>query len=127
MTKKEMFEMTINILAETVAPEKEDLIAGLQHEIELLDRKRSTPKGMTKTQKENEVIMTQILDALGTFETPVKQKMKIKCVELNKIYKNIKEVAKDLNLEKTCSISKCLTKNTETAYGYHWEYITGKS
>ena len=71
MTKKEMFEMTINILAETVAPEKEDLIAGLQHEIELLDRKRSTPKGMTKTQKENGAIMTQILDALGTFETPV--------------------------------------------------------
>lgn len=62
-----------------------------------------------------------------TFETPVKQKMKIKCVELNKVYKNIKEAAKDLNLKKTCSISKCLTKNTETAYGYHWEYITGES
>lgn len=71
MTKKEMFEMTINILAETDASEKDELIAGLQHEIELLNHKRSTSKGMTKTQKENEVIMAQILDALGTFETPV--------------------------------------------------------
>ena len=60
MTKKEMFEMTINILAETVAPEKEDLISGLQHEIELLNHKRSTPKGMTKTQKENEVLKDDI-------------------------------------------------------------------
>lgn len=71
MTKREMFEMTINILAETVAPEKDELIESLWHEIELLDRKRSTPKGMTKTQKENEAIMNQILADLKDFDTPV--------------------------------------------------------
>lgn len=71
MTKREMFEMTINILAETTAPEKDELIEKLHHEIELLDHKRSTPRGMTKTQKENEGVMAQILTALESFETPV--------------------------------------------------------
>jgi DNA-binding transcriptional ArsR family regulator len=70
MTKREMFEMTINILAETTAPEKDELIEKLHHEIELLDHKRSTPRGMTKTQKENEIIMTNILDALVDIGEP---------------------------------------------------------
>ncbi len=69
MTKREMYEMTINILAETVAPKKDELIAGLQHEIELLAN-RKTSKTPTKVQKENEVIMTQILKALEAIGEP---------------------------------------------------------
>ncbi len=60
MTKREMFEMAINVIAETVAPEKDELIAGLEHEIELLSRRKSSPKGMTKTQKENEGLKEEI-------------------------------------------------------------------
>ena len=54
MTKREMFEMAINVIAETVAPERDELIAGLEHEIELLNHRKSSARGMTKTQKENE-------------------------------------------------------------------------
>lgn len=71
MTKKEMYTMTINILAETNAPEKDELITMLEHEIELLARKKSATRGMTKTQKENEGVMELILTALETFDEPV--------------------------------------------------------
>jgi len=71
MTKKEMYTMTINILAETNAPEKDELITMLEHEIELLNRKKSTSKGMTKTQKENLEIMELILADLDTIAEPV--------------------------------------------------------
>ena len=71
MTKREMFEMAINVIAETTAPEKDELIAGLEHEIELLNRKKSTSRGMTKTQKENLEIMELILADLDSIGEPV--------------------------------------------------------
>ena len=65
MTKKEMFEMAINVIAETTAPEKDELITGLEHEIELLSRRKSSPKGMTKTQKANENVKEAIVACLA--------------------------------------------------------------
>lgn len=72
MTKREMFNIAINTINGTAIPEKEEVLAGLRHEIELLDSrkssKRSTP---TKNQKENAVIMERIYDALVDIGNPV--------------------------------------------------------
>lgn len=65
MTKREMFEMIA-----TVNADNEEIVAFCNHEIELLAN-RKTSKSPTKTQKENEVIMAQILADLAEFDEPV--------------------------------------------------------
>lgn len=69
MTKREMYTMTINILNETNAPEKDELIAGLQHEIELLDKKSSASRKPTKTQVENDGFKAEIVAYLVSADT----------------------------------------------------------
>ena len=66
MTKREMFNAAIAVIeGREVEVDRVELIEGLSHEIELLDaRKNSKSKGMTKTQKANEVIMAVIADVL---------------------------------------------------------------
>ena len=59
MTKKEMFAQ---IMANYNLTEEER--AFVQHEIELLEKK-SSKSGQTKTQKENEILMEQLIVALG--------------------------------------------------------------
>lgn len=68
MTKKEMFAEVIAIVSESTAENKEQLVTALEHEVELLSRKRSTSRGMTATQKENVVIKERILDFLKSVE-----------------------------------------------------------
>ena len=70
MTKKEMFAQVIGIVEATEVENREELIAGLQHEIDLL-AKRGGKKGLTKTQKENEGIMETIMIALAEIDAPV--------------------------------------------------------
>lgn len=66
MTKREMFTMAINVIAETNAPEKEALIAGLEHEIELLARKNASgERKLTATQKANEGVKEAIINVLA--------------------------------------------------------------
>lgn len=60
------------------------------------------------------------------FNTPVKTIQKVKCIETNKIYSTIQEAAKDIN-HKPDGIYSCVIGRNPTAYGYHWEYITGES
>ena len=62
MTKREMFETIATVNADNA-----EIVEFCKHEIELLGRK-SASKGMTKTQKENEGVMTIILDNLARFE-----------------------------------------------------------
>jgi len=62
MTKREMFETIATVNADNA-----EIVEFCHREIELLNRK-STSKGMTKTQKENEGIMATILDDLAGFE-----------------------------------------------------------
>jgi hypothetical protein len=59
MTKKEMF----NLIA-TVNADNAEIVEFCNHEIELLENRKSSKKGMTKTQKENEVIMDNIVATL---------------------------------------------------------------
>lgn len=67
MTKREMFAAIANV-AEVAA--NEEMMAFINHEIELLDaRKNSKSKGMTKTQKENEGVKAVIAEVLTESES----------------------------------------------------------
>lgn len=65
MTKKGMFESLKGYVADNA-----EMVAFIDHEIELLNRKASK-SGQTKTQKENEGIMENILVALEKVGRPV--------------------------------------------------------
>ena len=58
MTKREMF-VAIGNVAEVAA--NEEMSAFIAHQIELLDSRKGSKSGMTKTQKENESIKETIL------------------------------------------------------------------
>lgn len=70
MTKKEMFAMVINVVSETEVENKEEMLKFLNHEVELLEKK-SGKSGETKTQKENKILMEQLVEALSEMEKPV--------------------------------------------------------
>lgn len=70
MTKKEMFTMVANVIENSEVENKAEMLEFLAHEVELLNRK-SGKSGETKTQKENKVLMEQLLVALAEFEKPV--------------------------------------------------------
>lgn len=70
MTKKEMFAMVIEVVETTEVENKEEMVAFLNHEIELLEKK-SSKTGTTKTQKENLVLMEQLKEAFREMEKPV--------------------------------------------------------
>ena len=65
MTKKDYFNELKGLVAE-----RQDLVDFIDHEIELLTRKASK-SGQTKTQKENETIMEDIMVALREIGRPV--------------------------------------------------------
>ena len=62
MTKKEMFVAIANV-AEVAA--NEEMVAFINHEIELLEKRGSGKKGLTKTQKENEEVKAVIAEVLA--------------------------------------------------------------
>ena len=70
MTKKEMFAMVIAVVNGSEVENKEEMLGFLNHEVELLEKKNSK-SGLTKTQKENEVLVGQLELALAEFEKPV--------------------------------------------------------
>lgn len=67
MTKKEMFTMIKGL---EVVKDNAEMVAFLEHEIELLEKK-SSKSGQTKTQKENEPILALILESLEGLEKAV--------------------------------------------------------
>ena len=70
MTKKEMFTMVANVVENAEVENKAEMLEFLAHEVELLNRK-SGKSGETKTQKENKVLMEQLLVALAELGKPV--------------------------------------------------------
>lgn len=70
MTKKEMFAMVMEVVANCDVENKTEMIDFINHEVELLERK-SSKSGQTKTQKENELLMEQLVLAFGEMEKPV--------------------------------------------------------
>lgn len=65
MTKKEMFVEIRNIVADN-----EEMVAFIDHEIELLERKSNSPKKPTKTQIENDGFKAEIVAYLTEVDTP---------------------------------------------------------
>lgn len=67
ITKRESFKMIIEVLENN---DRTDLVEVMNHEIELLDKKKASGK-MTKTQTENVGIKEIILQALATANEPI--------------------------------------------------------
>ena len=65
MTKKEMFAEIRNIVADN-----EEMVAFIDHEIELLERKSNSPKKPTKTQIENDGFKAEIVAYLTEVDAP---------------------------------------------------------
>lgn len=65
MTKKEMYERVIEIVKGAEVEDEAVLVEKLEHEIELLNKKKT---GLTKTQKENEKLMEVIFDVIANSE-----------------------------------------------------------
>lgn len=63
ITKKEQFAIIRTIVEQSEAPNKAEMAAFIDHEIELLNRKSSS-KSETKAQKENKVLKETVFDIL---------------------------------------------------------------
>ena len=68
MTKRENFA-ELRTLA--IAGARSDLVAFIDHEVELLDKKNKAPKKATRTQIENEALKDRILDLLNGSVEPL--------------------------------------------------------
>ena len=65
MTKKEMFTEIRNLVADNA-----EMVAFIDHEIELLERKSNSPKKPTKAQIENNAFKADIVAYLTTADSP---------------------------------------------------------
>lgn len=65
MTKKEMF-----VEIRKAVSNNEEMVAFIDHEIELLERKSNSPKKPTKTQIENDGFKAEIVAYLTEVDTP---------------------------------------------------------
>ena len=74
MTKRDYFAL----IRERVSDDA-DLVAFVDHEIELLDNKRNTPRPETKTQRENKEFQAAIVEYLTIVDAP----MTIKDIQAN--------------------------------------------
>lgn len=70
ITKKERFMELINLVNTSEVESKSEMVAFLEHEIELLERKSSS-SAKTKTQQEHEKIMALIVEELRKVGKPV--------------------------------------------------------
>ena len=66
MTKKEMFAEIRKVVADNA-----EMVAFIDHEIELLNRKSDSPRKPTKTQLENDGFKADILEALAEADEAV--------------------------------------------------------
>jgi hypothetical protein len=66
MTKREMFAEIRKIVADNA-----EMVAFIDHEVELLDRKSNGTRKPTKTQIENDAYKVEILSALAEANAPV--------------------------------------------------------
>ena len=65
MTKREMFAEIRNTVIDNA-----EMVAFIDHEIELLNRKSASPKKPTKTQMENDAFKAVIVDYLTEVDAP---------------------------------------------------------
>lgn len=80
VTKRERFEQIKALVSDNA-----ELVAFIDHEIELLNKKNSRSGKPTKTQVENEVIKNTILNTLQTIGKPVTVTQLLATNELNSL------------------------------------------
>ena len=111
MTKKDYFNLVAEIVANADVENQDDIQAFISHEIELLEKKSSKSKP-SKTQKENEGIMQEIVSVLATLDTPVTVTELMKADETMAAYSNqklsalLKKLVDNGTVEKTVEKKK---------------------
>ena len=68
MTKKEMFAVIRDVVETAVVDNSDEMLAFIDHEIELLNKKASSARKPTKTQIENEGFKAEIVEYLTTID-----------------------------------------------------------
>ena len=98
VTKKEMFGRLIGIVENAAMAENEmnEMVEFLNHEIELVSKKRT---GLTKAQKANEGLVEIIYEAIAKFERPV---------SIAEIYEAVKDVEGITSTNKVLALVKKL-------------------
>ena len=70
VTKRERFEQLMEIVKASEVENSSELVAFIEHEVELLNKKNSRSDKPTKTQLENEALKTQIMSVLKSVGRP---------------------------------------------------------
>ena len=70
MTKKDWFAVLVGIVEGSDYADKDGALEFINHEVELLEKK-SGKTGKTKTQKENEALVEQVLAELANMDKPM--------------------------------------------------------
>ena len=70
MTKRDWYAVLVGIVKGSDYADKDGALDFINHEVELL-AKKSGKTGKTKVQKENEVLIEQVLDELATMDKPM--------------------------------------------------------
>ncbi len=74
MTKKELFATAIEVISATDVDAKAELIEGLTHELELLNRPRKISEKETAKQEADKALKEQIISVLVNAEEPMTSK-----------------------------------------------------
>jgi uncharacterized protein (DUF2344 family) len=112
MTKKEMFAEVIAVVEKVEVENKAEMLNFLAHEVELLNKK-SSKSGQTKTQKENVLLMEQLVVALSEMEKPVTisefqglSKAEVATLSNQKLSALLKKLVEENKVEKTVEKKK---------------------
>ena len=103
VTKKEYFGMIMDI-----CQDREDIVNFCKHEIELLDKKNAKG-GVTKTQKENEIVANMLIEELEKVGKPITITDLMNSSEVIKDYRL--ENGNALSNQKISAIFKQLVEN----------------
>ena len=82
VTKRERFEQIKEIVKASEVENSSELVAFIEHEVELLNKKNSRSDKPTKTQLENEALKTQIMSVLKSVGRPITVTQLLKETEL---------------------------------------------
>lgn len=97
MTKKEMFERVIEIVKEAGVEDEAVLVEKLEHEIELISKKRT---GLTKNQKANVELAERVFEVIAATD-------KEKGMTIAEIFNELKDVE---GITSTNKVSALITK-----------------
>ena len=82
VTKRERFSQLMEIVKASEVENSSELVAFIEHEVELLNKKNSRSDKPTKTQLENEALKTQIMSVLKSVGRPITVTQLLKETEL---------------------------------------------